>query len=351
MSGGVDSSVAALLLRRQGFEVQGLSLLIYERRNGEAEPRACCGLQAVRTAQEVARSLAIEHHSVDAREAFMREVMEPFAAQYASGLTPNPCILCNERVKFPLLLQEAQRLGAQWIATGHYARAKDGLLLRAQDEHKDQSYVLYSLPREVLRRLLLPLGGMKKSQVRDLARRHGLPVFDRPESQEICFVGREHYLQMVEAFHPQRPGPIRDLQGRLLGTHKGIAGYTVGQRRGLGVSSPRPLYVLRIDARENTLWVGPREAALCRTLWCHEVRWLKRPALPSRLLAKVRSSMPPQEAWVHPEQEGLRVEFISPQWPPSAGQALVLYDNHTVLGGGRITALRLRYQESPVNAG
>jgi len=249
------------------------------------------------------------------------------------------------------IVQEAQRLGAQWIATGHYARAKDGLLLRAQDEHKDQSYVLYSLPREVLRRLLLPLGGMKKSQVRDLARRHGLPVFDRPESQEICFVGREHYLQMVEAFHPQRPGPIRDLQGRLLGTHKGIAGYTVGQRRGLGVSSPRPLYVLRIDARENTLWVGPREAALCRTLWCHEVRWLKRPALPSRLLAKVRSSMPPQEAWVHPEQEGLRVEFISPQWPPSAGQALVLYDNHTVLGGGRITALRLRYQESPVNAG
>ena len=353
MSGGVDSSVAALLLKNQGFEVEGASLLMFETEKGQ-DARSCCSLQSVAEAARTAAVLGIPHAMIDARDAFIEKVIGPFAAAYANGLTPNPCILCNRHVKIPLLLDAADRRGADFIATGHYSRVsrRDGaaVLMEAADEKKDQSYVLYAQKKEELQRLLLPLGELGKPEVRRLAAMAGLPVFNRPESQEICFARDCEYMEMVKALVPGSPaeGPILDDAGRRIGTHCGISGYTIGQRKrlripaGPGGGAPEPWYVYRIDASRNAIYAGRREKALVREIKAEEINWL----LPVRgrmegfaAGVKVRSMMRPAQATVSPLGESAaRVEFEKPQWAPAPGQSAVFYEGRTVIGGGIIKA-------------
>ncbi len=358
MSGGVDSSVAALLLKSQGYQAEGASLLMLETRRGKAEDaRSCCSLQSVSDAAATARVLGIPHTMIDARDIFIEKVIGPFAAAYANGLTPNPCILCNRHVKIPLLLEAANERGAAFIATGHYARIRPqnqkgaAGLMAAVDGKKDQSYVLYAQKIEELQRLLLPLGDLSKQEVRRLAAEAGLPAFNRPESQEICFAGGDEYMDMVRALAPGCPseGPILDDAGRRIGTHCGISGYTIGQRKRLrimnepGGRAPEPRYVYRIDASANAIYAGRRENALVKEIETEDLNWL----LPGHRRmdrfgagVKVRSMMKPARAKVCPSGAFLsaRVEFEEPQWAPAPGQSAVFYDGPTVIGGGIIKA-------------
>lgn len=347
MSGGVDSSVAAALLRRQGHDVVGVTMqiwpdegpLVRERRGG------CCGMGAVRDARAVAALLDIPHYVLQMREAFERLVIARFAATYAAGRTPNPCIACNEHIKFAALVDKARGLGADALATGHYARlcrGPDGRLRlrRAADRCKDQSYVLYPLPREELGFFRFPLGELEKPRTRALARELGLPVADKPDSQEICFVGEQGHADLVTARHPEagRPGPIVDLNGTVIGRHRGLAHYTVGQRRGLGLTGREPRYVVAVDAERNTLVVGgaaDTSAVACRMA---EVRWLlDPPADGTRVTAKVRAGPAEHAARVFEDDGGgWRVLFDDPVRAVTPGQACVLYRGDDVLGGGEI---------------
>jgi tRNA-specific 2-thiouridylase len=347
MSGGVDSSMAAVLLKEAGHDVRGASLLMCERGLVEADRAPQCFSPSVDDAARTAGHIGIPHVVIDARDAFSEHVIGPFLDAYARGLTPNPCILCNRHVKFPLLLKEALGQGADFLATGHYGRVKrpDGpspsgtVLKKGVDPGKDQSYVLYALGREELGRLLLPLGDWWKKDVRARASELGLPVFGRPESQEICFIEDRDYVGFVRTARPDagRPGPIIDHEGRVLGEHRGIYAYTVGQRKGLGISSPHPLYVTKIDAGENAVFVGPREAAMKRELTVTGLNWLLPREGDFKAEAKVRSMMPARPALVCPvDEERIRVVFDEPVWAPAPGQSAVLYEGDTVLGGGVI---------------
>lgn len=341
MSGGVDSSMAAYLLREAGHEVEGLSLVLYETRLGGGSPTACCSLEAIEEAAETARILGIPHSALDARAEFMEKVIEPFVEAYAKGLTPNPCILCNRHIKFPLLLKRAKELGAELIATGHYAKTErlTGLeapfLKKGTDPKKDQSYVLYALRNEELRRLILPLGGYFKEEIRGMARTLGLQAAKRPESQEICFIKDGKYADFVGSFEADKPGPIVDEEGRTLGVHKGVFRYTVGQRKGLGISSPHPLYVTGIDVKQNTVYVG--KTAVFREFAVRQLNWLVPTSGDFRADVKVRSTMEAKPASVHDAGDGvLRVVYDRPQWAPAPGQSAVFYDGDKVIGGGVI---------------
>ncbi len=355
MSGGVDSSVAALLLKKQGFQVEGVSLLMFETRLARKDPRSCCSLESVKDAARTAQALGIPHRVVDARDGFIEKVIGPFAFSYSKGQTPNPCILCNRHVKFPVLLDAAVKEGADLIATGHYAMIKAApggpALSRAADQRKDQSYVLYAQSRELLQRLVLPLGGLKKEDVRTIAREAGLPVFDRPESQEICFIEGKDYPAMVRELCPSAlaPGPILDETGRQVGIHEGICRYTIGQRKGLGGQrgphDPKPLYVYRIDAARNTVYAGDRQKAFTSEIEAGELHWLLdgwdglcKKGYSFRAGVKVRSTMPPAMATVFlvPGAGAARIVFDSPQWAAAPGQSAVFYNGQDVVGGGII---------------
>jgi tRNA-specific 2-thiouridylase len=373
MSGGVDSSVAAYLLTKRGYEVRGVSFLMWEAES--SAPPACCSLKTTEEASRTANSLGIQHVTIDARNDFREKVVEPFIKAYQSGLTPNPCILCNRFIKFPFLIGEAEKRGAMYISTGHYAKV-EGLgsvgpenesehlagsssaspvcLKKGVDPKKDQSYVLYALRQEELRRLLLPLGCYRKSDVRKMAKDLGLSAAMRPESQEICFVGEKDYISFIEEFSSVRtePGPIVDPDGNIIGTHKGVFGYTIGQRKGLGISSPRPLYVIDTDIRNNTIYVGPRDAAREREFLVGELNWIMTPTAREFTAAvKVRSTMREEPAKItllggsssdssfipHPSSfVTVRVVFDEPQWAPAPGQSAVFYKDDAVIGGGII---------------
>ncbi len=345
--------MTAYLLKEQGFEVEGVSFLIWEARQ-RCSHDACCSLEAAQSAEQTAGEIGIPHRSVDVREAFADAVIDPFVSAYADGITPNPCILCNRRVKFPFLLKEAERRGAEYIATGHYARIESiggakvpapspertHLLKKGVDPRKDQSYVLYGLRPEELRRLLLPLGDLTKKAVREMARSLGLPAAERPESQEICFIGDEGYAKFIEELSPlsSRPGRIVDRRGNILGSHKGLAHYTIGQRKGLGISSPDPCYVTAIDPLHNLIRVGRREEALAGTVLVSELNWLaSAPSRTFRAGVKVRSMMGDVPADVELRDGCAIVRFDDAQWAPAPGQSAVWYLGDTVLGGGIIT--------------
>ena len=360
MSGGVDSSVAALLLKERGYQVAGASLLMFETEKGGDGQNSCCSLQGIAQAARTAKILGIPHSMIDARDLFIEKVIEPFAAAYAKGLTPNPCILCNRHVKIPLLIEAADRMSADFIATGHYARIgrkeNTAVLQAAADGKKDQSYVLYAQRKEDLQRFLLPLGDFTKPEVRRLARKAGLPVFDRPESQEICFARGNEYIEMVKALAPGCPseGPILDDAGRRIGTHCGISGYTIGQRKRLGIKTapggpaPKPWYVYRIDAPANAVYAGRREKVLGRHLETEDMNWLLEGhrRMDSFLAGvKVRSMARPAPALVRPSgPSSATVKFEEPQWAPAPGQSAVFYScdvpgqGQTVIGGGVIKA-------------
>jgi len=347
MSGGVDSSVAACLLHEQGYEVIGLFM-----RTGVEEPggdgagrpvRGCCGAQDAADARSVAGRLGVPFFALNFREAF-EELIEQFVAEYRRGRTPNPCVLCNERLKFGRLADYARAAGADFIATGHYARvlpAEDGPgLFRGVDRAKDQSYVLFGIGRETLARTLLPLGGMTKAEVRACARRFGLTLSAKPESQDICFVPDGDYAGLVRRRCPEAfaEGPVLDVQGRRIGRHAGLPNYTIGQRRGLGLALGEPCYVVAIDPARNALTVGPRSALAGTRLTASGMRWLiPPPTEPFRALAQIRYAHQASPAVVEPlGPDGARVAFDQPQAAITPGQAVVLYRQDMVLGGGWI---------------
>lgn len=344
MSGGVDSSVAAYLLKQDGYEVIGVSFELWDKRDAK-KFSTCCSIETVEIAKSVALRLGIEHHTIDVRDAFYRYVIEDFCGSYIAGVTPNPCILCNKHIKFDFLLQKARETGADVIATGHYARVgrvRGRLLLKkGVDPKKDQSYVLYVMTQEQLSKTLFPLGNMIKEETRALANEVGLESALRPESQEICFVGDGNYTDFMKDFAPEalKPGDILDTEGKVVGTHKGIAFYTIGQRKRLGVSSLKPLYVSGIDRVNNTITVGSRDDAVRKRLRVKDLNWIAVETLTDPLMAgvKIRSTMREEPATIIPQGDGtVTIEFDEPQWAPASGQSAVFYDGDTVIGGGVI---------------
>ncbi len=361
MSGGVDSSVAAYLMRQRGFEVVGLSFELWDERD-RRNPNICCSQETIEIARDVAGKLGIEHYTVDVRYAFFRHVIEEFCSSYISGVTPNPCILCNKFIKFDFLLRKAQELGAQMIATGHYARVRNALcvtrnelkdknasrithhglrLLKGIDPKKDQSYVLYVMTQRELSKAIFPVGELKKDEVRDIAKRLGLTSALRPESQEICFIGNGKYVDFIKDVLPEalKPGPIVNMDGRVIGKHKGLAYYTIGQRKRLGISASKPLYVIDIQRKDNTIVVGRMEDAMKKTFRVKELNWISIELLqePLRAGVKVRSTMKEEPAKIIPvEEQEIMVEFDEPQWAPAPGQSAVFYDGDIVIGGGVI---------------
>ena len=349
MSGGVDSSVAAALLHDQGYEVIGVTLQLWGKDVcASSGTRLCCSVRDAMDAKAVAKRLGIRHETLDLAETFRATVIDYFVESYQQGLTPNPCIACNDHIKFGSLLEHADRRSAPLMATGHYARSGYDTvtgrrtLERAADPAKDQSYVLFNLTQPQLSRARFPLGGMSKPAVREIARSLGFSTAEKPDSQDICFVrdgNKNGFLR--KALHAEDvPGSITDADGRVLGTHRGLLGYTIGQREGLGIAAGKPLYVVAMDQTRNRLVVGSREELLRSTLIAERLNWVSvdPPRQPVRVQAKIRSRHEPAAARVTPETNGkVRVEFEAPQQAITPGQAVVFYDEDLVLGGGWIS--------------
>ena len=347
MSGGVDSSVAALKLKERGYDVIGVTIKTWPKEecgtHGEA---LCCSLEAISFARSVADDLEIPFYVIDLSKEFGEVVKKYFAEEYSRGRTPNPCIYCNSKIKFGYLLDKARELGAERIATGHYARVmeKDGkcALAESADKVRDQSYFLYDTPKEALEFIDFPLGGLSKQEVRAIAMEKGFMTAERPDSQDICFETaeggyRDYLLKLgVEAF---QPGDILDISGKIIGEHRGIASYTVGQRRGIGVARPEPLYVVKIDADNNTITVGEKSHTMKRAIRAAGFNWLTMDGLHSKeeFDTKIRYNSKKVSATVSPhgEDEAI-VEFKDLQFAPTPGQAVVFYDGEIVAGGGWI---------------
>ncbi len=354
MSGGVDSSVTAALLAEAGYDVIGITLQLYDHGAATHRKGACCAGRDIHDARAVAERIGIPHYVLDYESRFKAAVIDRFADSYVAGETPVPCLECNQAIKFRDLLQTARDLGAKVLATGHYVASRalpDGgrALYRAREAERDQSYFLFSTTAAQLDLLRFPLGDRTKAETRELARRFGLAVADKQDSQDICFVPTGHYAEMIERLRPGAavPGEIVDLEGRVLGQHDGIIHFTVGQRRGLGIATGAPLYVVRLDAPSRRVVVGPRDALRKSGIRLRDLNWLGdgkiEDATETRpeVYVKVRSTRPPQPAWLRTGPDGdIRVELIDGEDGVSPGQACVFYDaaggQARVLGGGII---------------
>ena len=354
MSGGVDSSVTAALLAEAGFDVVGITLQLYDHGAATHRKGACCAGRDIHDARAVAARLGIPHYVLDYESRFKEAVIDRFAESYVAGETPVPCVECNQSIKFRDLLETARELGAKVLATGHYvaSRALPGggrALYRAREAERDQSYFLFATTRAQLDHLRFPLGDRTKAETRELARHFGLSVADKQDSQDICFVPTGHYAEVIERLRPGAAGPgdIVDLDGRVLGRHDGIIHFTVGQRRGLGVASGAPLYVVRLDAGSRRVVVGPREALRTSRIGLRDINWLGdgsiEQALERQVFVKVRSTRAPQPAWLRSGPGGgIEVELIGSEDGVSPGQACAFYDaaegQARVLGGGMIAS-------------
>jgi tRNA-specific 2-thiouridylase len=353
MSGGVDSSVVAALLKREGYDVVGITLQLYDHGAAAHRAGACCAGQDIHDARRVAEVVGIPHYVLDYEARFREAVIDRFAASYLSGETPIPCVECNRSIKFRDLLATAKELGADVLATGHYVASQalpDGrrALFRAADPERDQSYFLYATTPEQLAMLRFPLGERPKDETRALARELGLSVAEKPDSQDICFVPQGRYSDVIERLKPgaAQTGEIVHLDGRVLGRHAGIIHYTVGQRRGLGVAAGEPLYVVRLDAARSRVVVGPREALATRTIHVVDLNWLGDGALAEigpeglEVAVRVRSTREPRPAVLRPRAGGAAIELASAEDGVSPGQACVIYEGDgpraRVLGGGTI---------------
>lgn len=344
MSGGVDSSVAAALLKEQGYDVIGMMLRLWSE-PGKEESNRCCTPDSMAQARRVAARLDIPFYVVDAKDVFHDTVVQYFLDGYGRGETPNPCLVCNRQIRWTFLLDHALALGADFMATGHYVRKQTTnnihYLLRAVDRKKDQSYVLHVLTQEKLARALFPVGDYPKPEIRAIAEKHGLPTATRKDSQDLCFLAGEDYRNFLQrhAAEMLKPGEIVTREGRSLGEHTGLANYTIGQRKGLGVASPIPLYVLGKNAASNTLLVGTLEELGSRELIARDVNWVsgQEPQEPFRAEVKIRYTA--REAWaqVTPLEGGqVKVQVEAPQRDITAGQAAVFFQGDVLLGGGII---------------
>ena len=363
MSGGVDSSVVAGLLNRQGHDVIGITLQLYDHGEAMARPGGCCAGQDIHDARRVADKLGIPHYVLDYEERFKTTVMQAFAASYVAGETPIPCVTCNQKIKFHELLATAKELDADLLATGHYIERRAGCngpeLYRARDAERDQSYFLFATTQAQLAALMFPLGGMHKSEVRALARDFGLPVADKSDSQDICFVPNGRYTSIVERLRPgaAEAGEIVHVDGRVLGRHEGIIHYTIGQRRGLGIPGPAPLYVVRLDTDKRQVVVGPRESLHTQWIILRDVNWLGDEPLADagrEVAVRIRSSAPPQPGTVYPDGRKAKVLLHGGEYGVAAGQACVFYADTAprarVLGGGWIESAVSR-SEAPARTG
>ncbi len=347
MSGGVDSSVAAALLKEQGYDVTGMMMRLWSE-PGKEESNRCCTPDAMAQARRVAGILDIPFYVVDAKDVFHETVVQYFLDGYARGETPNPCLICNRQIRWTFLLNHALALGAEYMATGHYVRrvAEDGekpRLFRAVDHAKDQSYVLHVLGQDKLQYALFPVGDYPKPEIRAIAEKFGLPTASRKDSQDLCFLAGEDYRNFLQrnAAEMLKPGDIVMQDGRVVGQHNGLANYTIGQRKGLGASSPMPLYVMTKQAANNTLVVGTQEELGFTELTARDVNWISGSVPqeePFRALVKIRYTAKEIEALVTPlPQNQIRVEFDAPARDVTAGQAAVIYRGEEMLGGGIIT--------------
>ena len=347
MSGGVDSSVAAALLVEHGYDVIGMMMRLWSEDCGEGGSNRCCTPAQMADARRIAGQLGIPFYVIDTQDVFRQTVVQFFIDRYAAGETPNPCLECNRHIRFEWLLNHALALGADYLATGHYARTQrdpDGRirLLMARDPAKDQSYVLSVLTQEKLRHALFPIGEFTKPEVRALADRFGLPTAQKRDSQDLCFLADGDYRRFLAQHAPDavRPGPIVARDGRVLGQHTGLPNYTIGQRKGLGISAPEPLYVLETDASRNALIVGTREELGNIGLVAGRVNWVsgEAPVEPFRAQVKIRYKAHPAPATVIPlPDDRVRVRFDAPQHGITPGQGAVFYDGEECLGGGIIT--------------
>lgn len=348
MSGGVDSSLAAALLKKKGYDAVGVTFRMWPKEEcGSSFGRSCCSLEAVTRARAVAEDLGIPYYVVDFSHEFKKEVIDYFCEEYLKGHTPNPCVVCNEKIKFGILLEKAVSLGASAVATGHYANIafdkKSGryLLKEGKDKRKDQSYFLFRLSQEQLERAIFPLGSLTKSEVRTLAKKMRLKTFNTVSSQDICFVQDLNYAEYIKEKTGVeiRAGEIVDKDGKVLGRHKGIPFYTIGQRRGLGIAYKEPLYVTGIDIEKNRLIVGLREEVMRKSLVADRMNWISIERLdkPIRVMARIRYNHKKARALVAKiAGTAVRVDFDEPQAAPTPGQAVVFYDKDVVVGGGWI---------------
>ena len=381
MSGGVDSSLAAALLVEQGYDCVGVTMQVWPDYLPEAELEGgCCSLSAVEDARQVAARLGMPHYVANFRAEFQEKVIDNFVAEYAAGRTPNPCLVCNREIKFRALLERALELGANYVATGHYARVQQDpitgrfLLLRGIDLTKDQSYALHNLTQDQLKRALFPLGWMTKEKTRALARKKGLRVADKPDSQEICFVPGNDYRRFLREHAPgaYKPGPILSLAGETLGQHDGIAFYTIGQRHGLGIAAEQPLYVVDIDPDENAVIVGSKDDVWQDGLIASDVNWVAVPALkePLSVQVKIRYNSQPMGCIFRPTERDAGADisarvagtgtragerageveclFSERARAVTPGQAAVFYDGDVVVGGGAIVRPIVRKGPVPV---
>lgn len=349
MSGGVDSSVAAYLLKRKGFNIIGITFKLWQGSECKNQKRkSCCSSDSIKDAKEACAKLNIPHYVIDYAKQFKAEVIDRFLDAYRQGLTPNPCIVCNEKIKFPLLLQQAKALGADYIATGHYARccysikSRGFLIKEATDKNKDQSYVLFSLTQDILSHLKLPIGYYNKDAVRRIAKRLKLNSYKRQESQEICFVKDDDLKGFLKDNLKSsiKPGRIKDEEGRVLAQHQGTCFYTIGQRRGLRIPYGKPIYVVDINPKTGDIKVGDYAATLRRTILVSDVRWSSPPDRKQQYFnAKVKVRYKHEKAKAELKilsSKTCRVTFLQAQNAPTPGQAAVFYRNNTVIGGGWI---------------
>ncbi|MDI6741877.1 MAG: tRNA 2-thiouridine(34) synthase MnmA [Smithella sp.] len=337
MSGGVDSSVAALLLKNEGYDVSGVTMCLGISTEDDAK---CCGASAVDDAKRVCDRLRIPHYVFDYAAQLEDKVIANFISEYQKGRTPNPCVECNRSLKFGTLLDKALALGFDYLATGHYAaieKNENGYCLkRSKDKRKDQTYFLYSIPYEKLVNILFSLAHLTKDEVRDLAKQHSLPVAEKQESQDICFVTQKNYPEfLLSRGHEFKPGPIVNMQGKVMGTHRGIVFHTIGQRGGLGISYPTPLYVVSIDADKNRIVVGEKKDLLAKGLFASDINMLVK-NWPEQVHAKIRYRKKEALCEVKNENEKLKVTFAEEQEAITPGQSIVFYDHDRVLGGGVI---------------
>jgi tRNA-specific 2-thiouridylase len=335
LSGGVDSSAAALMLRKAACEVIGVHMRLWDSPGFDDQAHR---------AEDICRTLDIPYHQVDVQREFESCVVDYFCREYQQGRTPNPCVACNQHIKFGLLLDEALSLGADYLATGHYARvehSRDGhRLLKATDTRRDQSYFLYTLTQEKLGRVLFPLGEHSRDEVKQMAKQTGLPTATK-SSQDLCFISQKNYGAFLSQRFGTLPGDIVDTQGKRLGQHRGIAFYTIGQRHGLGLASGKPLHVIRIEPESNRIVLGPEEELYSRRLAADKVNWIsgKAPQEPITVTAKIRYKSKEAEAILVPRDDSVDVHFTQPQKAVTPGQAIVFYNADEVLGGGIIDSV------------